>query len=76
MTAYVCVKCKTMWEVKNGDDDLEPSGALCQPCLRESLIPLYRRRQLREGNFDCFGKAMSQCDQILCAYRRICLACG
>ncbi len=73
MGLYVCVKCGKMWERDNGDTDPTPSGTLCHPCLKESLVPLYRRRQSREGNFDCFGKATDYCDQFTCKYRVMCL---
>lgn len=74
MTVYRCIKCQTSWEFENGDADPTPSGSLCKPCLRESLTPLYRKRQLKEGNFDCFAKATGdRCDQSRCVYRRICL---
>ena len=70
---YLCVKCKKMWTVDDGDTDPTPSGGLCPPCLKESLIPLYRKKQLREGNFDCFGKAEDYCDQVKCKYRKMCV---
>ena len=74
MTVYLCVKCKKTWENANGDSDLTPSGTLCKPCLKESLVPLYRKRQLKEKSFDCFGKAAHYCDQSLCKYKELCLA--
>jgi hypothetical protein len=73
MSYYVCVKCRKTWGIDNGDPDLVPSHGLCIECLRESLIPLYRKRQLREGNFDCFGKAEYYCDQDKCKYRKLCV---
>jgi len=73
MSLYLCVRCRKKWEVDNGDTDPRPSGTLCQPCLKESLVPLYRRRQAAEGNFDCFGKAIEYCDQFKCKYRLLCL---
>jgi len=73
MGSYVCVKCRKTWEIDNGDTDPTPSGTLCQPCLKETLVPLYRRRQSTEGNFDCFGKATGYCDQYRCKYRHLCL---
>lgn len=29
--------------------------------------------QLAEGNFDCFGKAEGDCDQLACCFRDDCL---
>jgi len=73
MTVYLCVKCKKTWEKANEDSDPTPSGTLCNPCLKESLVPIYRKRQSREKNFDCFGKASGYCDQFECKYRDLCL---
>lgn len=73
MTVYICVKCKKTWERINGDPDPTPSGTLCRPCLKESLVTIYRRRQILEHNFDCFGKASGYCDQLECKYRDLCL---
>jgi hypothetical protein len=73
MTAYVCVRCRKTWEIKNGDTDPTISGGLCKRCLKNSLIQLYRGKQSKEGNFDCFGKAIDSCDQLDCRYRELCL---
>jgi hypothetical protein len=73
MTQYVCVKCHTTWSVENGDFDSGVSGGLCSACLKDSLTVLYRKRQLAEGNFDCFGKATTHCDQLQCKYMCTCL---
>lgn len=73
MTVYLCIKCKKTWSVDNGTVDYAPSGALCKPCLRDCLTPLYRKRQSEERNFDCFGKATHYCDQLQCRYRDLCL---
>ena len=70
---YVCIRCGKTWAINNGDLDPAPSGSLCRPCLRKSLIPLFRKRQLREGNFDCFGKANYYCDQVNCKYKNLCV---
>ncbi len=74
MTTYLCVKCRKTWEIANGDTDPSPSGSLCKPCLKQSLVPIYRKRQSLERNFDCFGKAIDYCDQFQCKYRALCLA--
>lgn len=73
MTTYLCIKCGKTWERKNGDTDSVPSGSLCKPCLRDCLVPIYRKRQSEEKNFDCFGKATDYCDQFKCKYRELCL---
>ncbi len=73
MTVFRCIKCEKTWEVDNGDLDSTPSGSLCKPCLKESLVPVFRKRQLQEGNFDCFGKAANYCDQSQCRYKELCL---
>jgi DNA-directed RNA polymerase subunit RPC12/RpoP len=68
---YQCIKCKKTW-VNGGKSELYSHG-LCKDCARILLIPTIRRKQLREGNFDCFGKALSYCDQNLCKYKLVCL---
>ena len=77
MTVYVCIKCKKGWRIENGDyDDSIPSGTLCKPCLKESLVPIYRKRQIEEGNFDCFGKATDYRDQTQFKKSELCLIAG
>ncbi len=73
MTEYLCIRCKKTWRIDNGDLDYTPSGSLCKPCLKESLAPLYRKKQSEERNFDCFGRATDYCDQFQCKYRPLCL---
>jgi DNA-directed RNA polymerase subunit RPC12/RpoP len=73
MTVYLCIRCKKTWRIDNGDIDDAPSGSLCKPCLKQSLAPLYRKRQSAERNFDCFAKATDYCDQHQCKYRELCL---
>jgi len=34
---------------------------------------LIRAIQRKEGNFDCFGKAVNYCDQLQCFWREDCL---
>ncbi len=70
---FQCIKCHATWG--EGYPEIEGySHGLCACCLKEALIPVYRRRQVREGNFDCFGKSYDFCDQGACMYRNICLA--
>jgi hypothetical protein len=59
------------WRIDNGDIDYTPSSGLCKPCLKDSLIPLYRKRPSKERNFDCFGKATDYCDQLQYKYREL-----
>ncbi|MHC1726387.1 MAG: hypothetical protein AB9866_10320 [Syntrophobacteraceae bacterium] len=69
---YQCIKCSGTWGRGTPERDGYSHG-LCGHCLKEALTPLYRRRQAREGNFDCFGKSCGFCDQAACKYREICL---
>lgn len=70
---YQCIRCHVTWgEEAEGDDSFFSHG-LCLDCLREALIPIYRKRQKLENNPDCFGKANDYCDQEKCAYRHLCL---
>ena len=39
----------------------------------KSKIDLIREIQRAEGNFDCFGKANTFCDQYKCCFRSLCL---
>jgi hypothetical protein len=69
---YKCIKCDVEW----GEGEPEKEGyshGVCCKCLREKLIPIYRRRQCAEGNPDCFGKSVGYCDQSCCCYRYVCL---
>lgn len=70
-----CVKCGKEWikdsEISWGPDDI--SSSLCNPCFREVITPIIHKKQLNEGNFDCFGKAGADCDQKSCKYRQWCL---
>jgi hypothetical protein len=69
---YQCIRCQTIWG--EGEPELDGySHGLCKPCLKEALTPLYRKRQLQEGTFDCFGRASEYCDQCACKYRSVCL---
>lgn len=71
-----CIKCGTEWKkecsVCWGPEVF--TSSLCDPCFREVIIPVIRRKQLHEGNFDCFGKAGSHCDRFECRYHRWCLS--
>jgi len=69
----VCIACNKKYSDKEPLDNRSMSHGLCPSCLKITLIPLYRRRQLKEGNFDCYGKAIDYCDQFRCSYRMRCI---
>jgi len=69
---FRCVKCQVAWGEGNPETEGYSHG-LCLPCLRETLMPTVHRKQVREGNFDCFGSASVFCDQLICKYRGVCL---
>lgn len=70
-----CIRCGKEWEklcaVKREFDDC--SGSLCNACFVTVATPTIRRKQIKEGNFDCFGKADHFCDQFECKFRQWCL---
>ncbi len=49
------------------------TSSLCSACFIEVISPIIHKKQLNEGNFDCFGKAANYCDQLHCKYRQWCL---
>jgi len=70
-----CMKCGKEWK-KETEKDWSPddfTSSLCNPCFREVVAPTIRRKQLKEGNFDCFGRTTDYCDQLECKYRTFCL---
>ena len=71
VTLYVCIESKKTWKIENGGFDLLPRESLCKPCLKESLVPIYRKRQLKEGTLDCFGRPIDHCDKLRCKYREL-----
>ncbi len=68
---YQCIRCKKIWGM--GDEEEYFSHGLCKSCARILLMHTVRKKQLREGNFDCFGRATNFCDQYECKYRSVCL---
>lgn len=68
---FKCVQCGTTWT--KGEESTSYSHGFCRDCARVLLTPTIRKKQLREGNFDCFGKAGWYCDQVTCKYRSVCL---
>jgi hypothetical protein len=71
-----CIKCGREWKkdavISWGPDDF--TSSLCDPCFKEVISPIIHRKQLNEGNFDCFGKADTYCDQFGCKYIRYCFS--
>lgn len=70
-----CMKCDKEWtkecSIPWGPDDF--TSSLCDACFVEVISPIIHKKQLREGNFDCFGKANEYCDQPECKYKEWCL---
>ena len=52
----------------------EMAKALDLKTARKSKVLLIREIQLTEGNFDCYGSASGECDQIECIWREMCFA--
>lgn len=69
---YQCIKCEVTWGEGKPDEEGYSHG-LCLCCLKEALAPLYRKRQIAEGNFDCFARSTGYCDQAACKYRELCV---
>ena len=75
-----CISCNLVWDKDEGYIDPQNnsyhghlSHGLCSKCLKEKCLELFRARQRKEGNFDCFGKANGYCDRLDCKYRSVCL---
>ena len=70
-----CMKCEKEWHKESsiswGPEDF--TSSLCDTCFREVISPIIHKKQLKEGNFDCFGKAGEYCDQLDCKYREWCV---
>lgn len=69
-----CIRCGKVWDsaLGNSADGLKSHG-LCLDCLLERLTPLFRNRQIAEGNPDCFGKALGHCERKDCSYFDLCV---
>lgn len=52
----------------------EKAKALRIKAKNPTKVELIRMIQRAEGNFDCFGRAKSYCDQEQCCFREDCLA--
>jgi hypothetical protein len=70
-----CIQCGKEWTKDTfaawGPHDI--SSSLCASCFVKVAAPTIRRKQMREGNFDCFGKADGYCYHIECKYLKWCL---
>jgi hypothetical protein len=70
-----CIKCGKEWKkdaaIPRSEKDI--SSSLCAACFVQVASPTIHKKQLREGNFDCFGKADDYCDQSECKYLQWCL---
>lgn len=69
---YQCINCLVKW-ITNNIETYDISHGLCKRCARLKLTPIYRKKQLLEGNFDCFAKSANFCDQLNCKYKDLCL---
>lgn len=50
------------------------SHGICKPCFSLSRGgEIIRARQIKEGNFDCFGKGLRYCDQGQCSFYDPCV---
>lgn len=72
---YQCVDCKRKWYTEETDDinTKELSHGICHDCAIVLLSPRIHKKQIAEGNFDCFGKAIENCDQKNCKYLEVCI---
>jgi hypothetical protein len=72
------MKCGKEWTkestIRWGPDDF--TSSLCDACFQDVIAPIIHKKQRKEGNFDCFGKADAYCDQPDCRYREWCLRWG
>lgn len=85
MIVNQCLKCKRVWvtsdkkipieimEQIKTNEYKELSHGFCKDCFMERCSHSIRKRQLNEGNFDCFGKAKDYCDQRDCTYMDVCV---
>jgi hypothetical protein len=70
-----CIRCNREWEKETPVDWKadQYTSSLCDACFVEVASEVIKRKQRREGNFDCFATADTYCDQVTCKYRRWCL---
>jgi hypothetical protein len=67
-----CIICGHEWGVWLENEVEEFSHGLCKGCVKRELLPKIRNKQLKEGNWDCFGKSKGYCNQELCKYLSVC----
>ena len=68
---YQCIECGAKWG--EGEDDIKLiSGSACITCLLGRLETIYHRRQLEEGNSDCFNRNPN-CERHWCLYYPLCV---
>lgn len=66
-----CIQCGEVYGEKESPifgKDEETSG-LCRGCRAD----IFKEKQRRQGNYDCFGSAIGDCDQAMCRYRGLCV---
>ncbi len=52
----------------------ELSAGFCRACMAGSKLgDAARNQQIKEGNFDCFGRGINFCSQKDCSYFKICV---
>jgi len=70
-----CIRCSTSWD--DGVEDTTLVGfqslGLCPDCFKQTIIEARRDRQLREGNFDCYGGCKDCWNQLLSLFRNECI---
>lgn len=71
----VCINCHKTFG--NGSDDIKThTGSICDECMelcKQRLIDMFRSRQIKEGNPDCFFRSFGYCDNINCVYYDACV---
>jgi hypothetical protein len=70
-----CIVCGTEW-TKESSIDWGPdhiSSSLCTRCFVQVASATIHKKQLKDGNFGCFGKAEGYCTHWNCRYARWCL---
>jgi hypothetical protein len=70
---YECIICGSNWIEPVETPSEGVSSGICPRCFREQYGDKVRRRQIREGAFDCFARSINFCDQVECCFRFACL---
>jgi hypothetical protein len=73
MCTFRCIDCRKLFTDESAGS-VDNSHGLCPACAKKSVTPLFRSRQRKEGNPDCFGKSTGYCDQPNCRYFSLCTA--